>query len=101
MKNISIKKTIIILITIIPILLTILFIGIINLRINNIEAQNIALQKTGGGEIINEKIDIDGLLNDYSYTIRNGENWYNIEINSFGKITEFENGIGEYPIYDD
>ena len=64
------------------------------LRVNPVEAQNIALSQTGGGEIVSQEVSTEGLWNEYSYTIVNGNNWYDIEISGFGQVTELEQSAG-------
>lgn len=71
-------------------------------RIDSTEARNKALGQSGGGEIISEQIESEDLfLNEYSYIIINGDNWYDIEINGFGQIKEFKQVTGNYPLYKD
>ena len=72
---------------------------IIVLRVNPVEAQNIALSQTGGGEIVSQEVSTEGLWNEYSYTIVNGDNWYEIEIGGFGGIEEFQSGTGDGYLY--
>ena len=55
---------------------------ILVLRIDGAEAQNIALQQTGGGEIVEQDISSEGLWNEYQYTIVNGDSWYEVEPSS-------------------
>ena len=64
-------------------------------RIDSQEAQNIALEQAGGGKIVAQEIDKGFLLNEYSYTIQNGDNWYQVDINGFGNVEEVESGIGD------
>ena len=80
-----------------------LFIGVIVIlvaivmtqRIDSQEAQNIALEQAGGGEIVAQEIDKGFLLDEYSYTVQNGDNWYQVDINGFGNVEEVESGIGD------
>lgn len=80
-----------------------LFIGVIVIfvavvltqRIDSQEAQNIALEQAGGGKIVAQEIDKGFLLNEYSYTVQNGENWYQVDINGFGNVEEVESGTGD------
>lgn len=51
------------------------------------------MNQTGGGEIVSQEISNEGLWNEYSYTIVNGDSWYDIEINGFGQITELEQSV--------
>lgn len=70
------------------------FIAVVVLRVDATEAQSIALTQTGGGEIVSQEISNEGLWNEYSYTIVNGNNWYDIEISGFGQVTELEQSAG-------
>ena len=80
-----------------------LFIGVIVIfvvvimtqRIDSQEAQNIALEQAGGGKIVAQEIDKGLLLNEYSYTVQNGDKWYQVEINGFGNVEEIESGVGD------
>ena len=75
----------------------VLIIGIVavmTLRIDSREAQNIALEQSGGGEVIASEVSSEGLWNEYSYTIQNGDRWYQIEISGFGNVEEIESGTG-------
>ena len=80
-----------------------LFIGVIVIfvavvltqRIDSQEAQNIALEQAGGGEIVAQEIDKGFLLDEYSYTVQNGDNWYQVDINGFGNVEEVESGIDD------
>lgn len=65
------------------------------LRVDGVQAQNIALQQTGGGEIVNQEVSSEGLWNEYQYTIVNGDYWYEIEIGGFGGIEGIESGTGD------
>ena len=64
-------------------------------RIDSQEAQNIALEQAGGGKIVAQEIDKGLLLNEYSYTVQNGDNWYQVDINGFGNVEEVESGTGD------
>ena len=66
------------------------------LRIDAGEARQIALDAAGGGEVIRQEVSSEGLWNEYSYVIVNGDTWYDIEITGFGSIEEMESGIGSY-----
>ena len=73
------------------VLLIILFISIVlMLKIDSQEAQNIALEKVGGGEIVASEISKELLWNEYSYIIQNGDTWYEIEITGFGNVEEMK-----------
>ena len=60
------------------------------------QAQQIALDAAGGGEIVSQEVSSEGLWNEYSYGIVNGDTWYDIEISGFGNVTEVESGTGQY-----
>lgn len=49
-----------------------------------------------GGEIVSQEVSSEGLWNEYSYGIVNGDTWYDIEISGFGNVTEMESGTGQY-----
>ena len=98
MKNISIKKIIGIIIGVVVVIGIVALILIMSLKIDSFEAQDIALKKSNGGEIVSEEISHEGLWNEYSYKIINGDKWYSIEIDGFGNITELETGSGQYPV---
>ena len=68
--------------------------GASDLAISMEEAQNIALQQTGGGEIVEQDISSEGLWNEYQYTIVNGDSWYEVEIGGFGAVEGVESGTG-------
>lgn len=60
-------------------------------------AQQIALDTVGGGEIVSQEVSSEGLWNEYSYEIINGDTWYDIEISGFGSVTELESVSSQYP----
>lgn len=102
MKKLSLKLIAAIIAAIIILFLVIGSICIMIFRIDSTEARNKALEQSGGGEIISEQIETEDLfLNEYSYTIVNGDKWYDIEINGFGQIKELKQGTGNYPLYKD
>ena len=68
---------------------------VLMLRIDSQEAQNIALEQVGGGEIVASEISKELLWSEYSYTIKNGDTWYEIEITGFGNVENIESGTGE------
>ena len=72
------------------------FIAALALRTDAAQAREIALAATGGGEIVSQESDQEGLWNEYSYDIRNGENWYEVEVNAFGRVTGMESGRNGY-----
>ena len=70
--------------------------GMMILGTNAQEARDIALNYSGGGEIVSQETENEGLLNEYKFTIVNGNNWYEIQIGGFGRIQEVETGSGPY-----
>mgnify|MGYP003548651876 FL=1 len=78
------------------VLFIIIFVAVVlTQRIDSQEAQNIALEHSGGGKIVSSEISKDILWNEYSYTIQNGNQWYDIEVNGFGNVEEIESGIDD------
>ena len=71
--------------------------AIFALRVDGTEARQIALDTAGGGEVISQEVSSEGLWNEYSYKIVNGDTWYDIEVSGFGNVTEMESGTGQYP----
>lgn len=65
------------------------------LRVDSQEAENIALEHVGGGEIVANEVSKELLLSEYSYTIQNGDNWYQVDIDGFGNVEEVESGTGD------
>lgn len=62
-------------------------------------ARETALAAAAGGEVISQEIDQEGLWNEYSFDIMNGDMWYEVEINAFGSVTGLESsqsGYGDY-----
>lgn len=96
MKNMSVKKIVGIVVGIIVALAVIAVAAVMLLRIDAAEAQQIAMETAGGGEVVSQEISREGLWNEYSYVVVNGDTWYDIEINGFGTITEMESGTGQY-----
>ena len=70
--------------------------GVIILGTNAQEAREIALNYSGGGEIVGQEVENEGLLNEYKFKIVNGDTWYEIQIGGFGQIEEVETGNGSY-----
>lgn len=70
--------------------------GIFLFRVDAAKAREIALSQTGGGEIISQETENDGLLNEYQYKIINGDRYYEVEIGGFGNVKGMEQGTG-YP----
>ena len=81
-------------------LIAILIIGtlilVFVLRIDSGKAESIAMEQAGGGQIVSREISRDGLWNEYSYVIHNGEQWYEIEIGGFGQVDELKSGPRAY-----
>ena len=96
MKNMSVKKIVGIVVGMIVALAVIAVAAVMLLRIDAAEAQQIAMETAGGGEVVSQEISREGLWNEYSYVVVNGDTWYDIEINGFGTITEMESGTGQY-----
>lgn len=66
------------------------------IRIDGADARQIALNQTGGGEIIREEISREGILSEFSYVIVRDDQWYEIELDGFGRIEEMSSGAGQY-----
>ena len=64
--------------------------GIFLLRVDGAKAQSIALSQTGGGQIVSQEVENEGLWNEYKYEIVNGDSWYEVEISGFGNVTGLE-----------
>lgn len=96
MKNMSVKKIIGIVVGVVVALAVVGIAAVMLLRVDAVEAQQIALETSGGGEVLSQEISNEGLWNEYSYVITNGDTWYEIEISGFGTVTELESGTGQY-----
>ena len=96
MKNVSVKKLAGIVVAVVAVLIIVAVVAIFALRVDSAEARQIALNAAGGGEIVTQEVSSQGLWNEYSYGIVNGDTWYDIEISGFGNITEMESGTGTY-----
>ena len=96
MKNLSVKKIAAIVISAAAALAAVALIAVFALRIDAAEARQFALDTAGGGEVIGQEISREGLWNEYSYVIVNGDTWYDIEISGFGSVEELESGTGQY-----
>ena len=90
----SVKKIVAIVAGAIVALVIVIIAAILLLRIDAAEAEQIALEYTGGGEIVEREICSEGLWKEYDYIIQNGDQWYNIEISGFGNIEDIESGTG-------
>ena len=96
MKNLSVKKLVGIGVGAVALLSVFALVAIFALRVDSAEARQIALDAAGGGEVVSQETSSEGLWNEYSYQIVNGDTWYDIEISGFGNITELESGTGQY-----
>ena len=96
MKNLSVKKLVGIGVGAVAVLAVLALVAIFALRVDSAEARQIALDAAGGGEVVSQETSSEGLWNEYSYQIVNGDTWYDIEIRGFGNITELESGTGQY-----
>ena len=74
-------------------------IGSLALRADVAEARETALLAAGGGEVIGQEIDQEGLWNEYSFDIVNDTMWYEVEVNAFGRVTSLESGQSGYGDY--
>lgn len=74
-------------------------IGSLVLRVDVAEAREIALAAAGGGEVVGQEIDQEGLWNEYSFDVTNGDTWYEVEVNAFGRVTGLESSQGGYGGY--
>ena len=78
------------------VILVVIFVSFVLVqKIDSQEAQNIALEQAGGGEIVAQEISKEFLWNEYSYTVQNGDTWYEIEIDGFGNVEGIESGTGD------
>ena len=81
------------------VVLAAVLIGSLALRVDVTQARETSLAAAGGGEVISQEIDQEGLWNEYSFDIMNGDMWYEVEINAFGSVTGLESsqsGYGDY-----
>ena len=96
MKNLSVKKLTGIVIGAAAALAVAALAAVFTRRVDSAEARRIALDAAGGGEIVSQEVSREGLWNEYSYGIVNGDTWYDIEVGGFGHVTELESGTGQY-----
>jgi len=96
MKNMSVKKIVAMIVGAAAVLAVAAVAAVLALRVDSAEAQQIALD-IGGGEIVSQEVSSEGLWNEYSYEIINGDTWYDIEISGFGSVTELETVSSQYP----
>ena len=97
MKHLSVKKLVGIIVGAVVVLAVIALAAIFALRVDGTQARQFALDTAGGGEVISQEVSSEGLWNEYSYKIVNGDTWYDIEVSGFGNVTEMESGTGQYP----
>ena len=97
MKNMSVKKIVGIAVAAVIALAVIAVAAVMMLRVDAAQAQQIAMDTAGGGEIVSQEVSSEGLWNEYSYEIINGDTWYDIEISGFGSVTELESVSSQYP----
>lgn len=94
MKKIGVKGIIAIIAGAVAALAIIAVIAIMFFRVDAAEARQIAIRQAGGGEIVEQEISSEGLWNEYTYTVVNGNNWCEVEISGFGNIEGMESGTG-------
>ena len=100
LKNLSGKvRTLIIVGIAVIAVLAASFVGSLVLRVDVAEARETALTATGGGEVVSQEIDQEGLWNEYSFDILNGDLWYEVDVNAFGRVTGLESSQGGYGDY--
>lgn len=97
--NKKVRALIIAGISVVVVLLAVL-IGSLVLRVDVVKAREVALAAAGGGEVVSQKIDQEGLWNEYSFDIVNGDTWYEVEVSAFGSVTGLESSQGGYGSYD-
>ena len=85
-------------ITVVVVLVAVL-IGSLALRVDVTEARETALAAAGGGEVVAQEIDQEGLWSEYSFDIMNGDTWYEVDVNAFGRVTGLESSQGGYSRY--
>ena len=71
-------------------------IGSLAVRVDVAEARETAPAAAGGGEVVGQEIDQEGLWNEYSFDIMNGDTWYEVEVNAFDRVTGLESCQGGY-----
>lgn len=84
----------------IVVVLAAVLIGSLVLRADATTAREAALAAAGGGEIVGQEVDHEGFWNEYSFDIRNGDTWYEVEVNAFGQVTGLESNRGGYGHWD-
>lgn len=86
--------------SVVVVVLAAVLIGSLVLRVDVAKARETALAAAGGGEIMGQEIDQEGLWNEYSFDIVNGNTWYEVEVNAFGRVTGLESSRGGYDNYE-
>ena len=72
MKNMSVKKIVAMIVGAAAVLAVAAVAAVLALRVDSAEAQQIALDTVGGGEIVSQEVSSEGLWNEYSYEIIKG-----------------------------
>lgn len=70
--------------------IVLIFAASLLLRVDAGRAREIALSAVGGGTVIAQEIDREGLWNEYSYHIQNGDARHEVEVDAFGTVTSLE-----------
>lgn len=100
-KNLSGKvRALVITGIVVVVVLVAALIGSLALRVDVAEARETALAAAGDGEVVGQEIDQEGLWNEYSFDIMNGDTWYEVEVNAFGQVTGLESNRGGYGHWD-
>ena len=68
----------------------IVFLASLLLQVDMDRAREIALSAAGGGKIVGQSVDREGFWTEYSFQISNDGAWYEVELDSFGQVTELE-----------
>ena len=82
------------------VVLAAVLVGSLVLRVDVTKAREAALAAAGGGEVVGQEIDQEGLWSEYSFDILNGSTWYEVEVNAFGTVTSLESSQGGYRSYE-
>lgn len=100
LKNLSGKvRALVIAGIVVVVVLVAALIGSLVLQVDVSKARETALAAAGGGEVVGQEIDQEGLWNEYSFDIMNGATRYEVEVNAFGKVTGLESNQGGYGSY--
>ena len=100
MKHLSGKaRTLVIAGGAVVVVLVAVLIGSLVMQVDVAKAREIALAAAGGGEVVGQEFEQEGLWNEYSFDIMNGDTWYEIEVNAFGRVTNLESSRGGYGNY--